>query len=135
MFSEGVLKKRIDIHQFVDLTSTRAAKLYGMFPRKGSVSVGADADLVIWDSDKDVTIAWENLHDNVGYSPYEGMKIKGWPKTVLSRGRVVVDGGELNAEKGSGEFIPREKPESAEPLGRRTVEADLAKKYGFDGVW
>ena len=135
LFSEGVLKGRIDIHRFVELTSTRAAKLYGMFPRKGSLAVGADADVVIWDADKDVTIAWENLHDNVGYSPYEGMKLKGWPRTVVSRGRVVIDGGELHAERGSGEFIPREKPESAEPLGRKTIEAELAKKYGFDGVW
>ena len=135
LFSEGVLKKRIDLHQFVELTSTRAAKLYGMFPRKGSISVGADADLVIWDGQKEVTIAWENLHDNVGYTPYEGRKVTGWPLTVLSRGRVVVDDGELQAERGSGLFIPREKPSSAEPLGRGSHEAGLMARYGFGEAW
>ena len=92
LFSEGVLKGRIDIHRFVELTSTRAAKIYGMFPQKGSISIGADADLVIWDQDREVTIESAKLHDNVGYTPYEGRKVKGWPATVLSRGRVVVDG-------------------------------------------
>lgn len=135
LFSEGVLKNRIDLHRFVELTSTRAAKLYGMFPRKGSISIGADADLVIWDANKEVTIAWENLHDNVGYTPYEGKKVRGWPVQVLSRGRVVIDNGELQVEKGSGAFIPREKPSSAEPLGRTSPEAELTKRYGFDGVW
>lgn len=135
LFSEGVLKNRIDLHRFVELTSTRAAKLYGMFPRKGSISVGADADLVIWDPGKEVTIAWENLHDNVGYTPYEGKKIRGWPVRVLSRGRVVVDDGDLQVEKGSGEFIPREKPASAEPPGRTSPEAELTRRYGFDDIW
>jgi len=135
LFSEGVLGKRIDLHRFVELTSTRAAKLYGMFPRKGSLSVGADADLVIWDADKEVTIAWENLHDDVGYTPYEGRKIRGWPLTVLSRGRVVVEDGEMKAERGSGQFIPREKPSSAEPLGRLAPEAGLLKRFGAGDVW
>jgi dihydropyrimidinase len=80
-----------------------------MFPQKGSISIGADADLVIWDADRDVTLESAKLHDNVGYTPYEGRKIKGWPLTVLSRGRVVVDKGELSVERGSGEFVAREK--------------------------
>jgi dihydropyrimidinase len=109
LFSEGVLKGRIDIHRFVELTSTRAAKIYGMFPQKGSISIGADADLVIWDQDREVVVESAKLHDNVGYTPYEGRKVKGWPATVLSRGRVVVDGGELQVERGSGEFVAREK--------------------------
>lgn len=135
LFSEGVLKNRIDLHRFVELTSTRAAKLYGMFPRKGSISIGADADLVIWDANKEVTIAWENLHDNVGYTPYEGKKIRGWPLQVFSRGRLVVDNGDLLVDKGSGEFIPREKPSSAEPLGRATAEVELVKRSGFNRLW
>jgi dihydropyrimidinase len=135
LFSEGVLKKRIDLHRFVDLTSTRAAKLYGMFPRKGSISVGADADLVIWDPQREVVIESAKLHDNVGYTPYEGRKIVGWPVTVLSRGRVVVEDGELRVERGSGEFIAREKPHSAEPLGRPVPEWQLAKRFGTGNPW
>jgi dihydropyrimidinase len=109
LFSEGVLKGRLDIHRFVELTSTRAAKIYGMFPRKGSLSIGADADLVIWDADKEIVVESAKLHDNVGYTPYEGRRIRGWPLTVVSRGRVVVHGGELQVERGSGEFVAREK--------------------------
>jgi dihydropyrimidinase len=109
LFSEGVLKGRIDVHRFVELTSTRAAKIYGMFPQKGSLAIGADADLVIWDAEREVVVGAANLHDNVGYTPYEGRTVKGWPVTVLSRGRVVVHGGELQVERGSGEFVAREK--------------------------
>jgi dihydropyrimidinase len=109
LFSEGVLRGRIDVHRFVDLTSTRPAKIYGMFPQKGSISIGADADLVLWDADREVVVESAKLHDSVGYTPYEGRKVKGWPLTVLSRGRVVVDGGELQVERGSGEFVAREK--------------------------
>ncbi len=135
LFSEGVLKGRLDLHRFVELTSTRPAQLYGMFPRKGSISVGADADLVIWDAHKTVTLGWEHLHDNVGYTPYAGRTIQGWPRTVLSRGRVVVDAGELLVEKGSGEFIPREKPSAADPLGREAAEVSLARRFGLEDLW
>src|SRR6201989_364153 len=79
LFSEGVGKGRIDLPKFVALTATNAAKLYGLYPRKGTIAVGSDADLAIWDADKDVTIRWKDLHDNVGYTPYEGREIKGWP--------------------------------------------------------
>jgi dihydropyrimidinase len=106
-----------------------------MFPRKGSISVGADADLVIWDPQREVVIESAKLHDNVGYTPYEGRKIVGWPVTVLSRGRVVVEDGELRVERGSGEFIAREKPHSAEPLGRPVPEWQLAKRFGTGNPW
>ena len=98
LFSEGVQKGRITLQQFVALTSANHAKLYGLYPRKGTIAVGSDADFAIWDADKDVTIRWKDLHDNVGYSPYEGRQIKGWPVTVVSRGRVVVEDGKLNAD-------------------------------------
>ncbi|MGH9323529.1 MAG: dihydropyrimidinase [Vicinamibacteria bacterium] len=135
LFSEGVRKGRIDLHRFVELTSTRAAKLYGLFPRKGSLAIGADADLAIWDADDERIVASGTLHDNVGYTPYEGRKVRGWPVTVLSRGRVVVDGGELQVERGSGEFIAREKPLSAEPRSSSVPEWDLAKRFGAGEVW
>ncbi len=133
LFSEGVLGGRIDLHRFVDLTSTRAAKLYGMFPQKGSISIGADADLVIWDGDKEVTIEASALHDNVGYTPYEGRKVRGWPVTVLSRGRVVIADGKLSVEPGSGEFVAREKPAAAEPARHPVPEWALAKQFGVKG--
>ena len=122
-------------HRFVDLTSTRAAKLYGMFPQKGSISIGADADLVIWDPDKEVRIEAAKLHDNVGYTPYDGRTVRGWPLTVLSRGRVVIEGNELKVERGSGEFVAREKPLAAEPSGRHVAEWERAKGFGVKGVW
>ncbi|HJO97371.1 MAG TPA: dihydropyrimidinase, partial [Rhodospirillales bacterium] len=95
LFSEGVKKGRIDLQRFVDLSATTAAKIYGLFPRKGTIAVGADADIAIWDPEKKVTIGTAMLHDNVGYTPYEGRTVTGWPVTVLSRGRVVVEDGEL----------------------------------------
>jgi dihydropyrimidinase len=130
LFSEGVGKGRIDLQRFVDLTSTAAAKLYGLHPRKGTIAVGADADIAIWDLDKKVTVNWDMLHDNVGYTPYEGMELTGWPTTVLSRGRVVVEDEALKVDAGSGEFLPCDKPKSAEPLGRIVPELDPKRNFG-----
>ena len=110
LFSEGVRKGRISMNQFVALTSTNHAQMYGLAHRKGSIAVGMDADLAIWDADKKTTITAANIHDNVGYTPYEGREITGWPVTVLSRGRVVVDDGKLQAERGSGLFLARKTP-------------------------
>ena len=130
LFSEGVGKGRIDIHQFVALTATNVAKLYGLHPKKGTIAVGADADLAIWDPEKEVTVTWDDLHDDVGYTPYEGKALKGWPVTVLSRGRVLVDGKELNIEAGSGEFLPRSLSDAARPLGKTEAEMDPARNFG-----
>jgi dihydropyrimidinase len=132
LFSEGVNKGRIDVHQFVALTSTNAAKIYGLHPRKGTIAVGADADLAIWDPHKDVTVRSEMLNDNVGYSPYEGRTLTGWPVTVISRGRVVVDQGVLQVERGSGTFLPCGLPQPAKPLGRRPSELDPNRNFGAE---
>ncbi|QQS12817.1 MAG: dihydropyrimidinase [Rhodospirillales bacterium] len=129
LFSEGVQKGRIDLHQFVALSATNAAKLYGLYPRKGTIAVGSDADLAIWDDKKDVTVRWTDLHDNVGYTPYEGRRLTGWPVTVISRGRVVVDDGKLDAARGSGQFLRCESPDSSRPLGRPAPE--MAKMAAF----
>jgi len=110
LFSEGVLKGRISLNEFVALTSTNHAKMYGMHPRKGAIAPGADADLVIWDAECTRTVTHTGLHDAVGYTPYEGRSVTGWPQTVISRGRVVVDGDTLQAAAGSGEFIARGLP-------------------------
>ena len=132
LFSEGVGKGRIDIQQFVALTSTNVAKIYGLLPRKGTIAVGSDADIAIWDPDLEVTVTWDLLHDNVGYTPYEGRKLRGWPVTVLSRGRVAVEDGELKVERGSGQFLPRYLSDAAQPLNRLVPEMDVNRNFGAE---
>jgi dihydropyrimidinase len=105
LFSEGVVKGRIDLSRFVALTASNNAKLYGLHPRKGTIAVGADADLALWDPEKRVTIRNDDLHSNCDYTPYEGMEVQGWPRTVMSRGVVVVEEGELKAAPGRGRFL------------------------------
>ncbi len=111
LFSEGVMTGRMSIHQFVALTATNHARLYGLAPRKGAIALGADADLALWNPEREVHVAAAMLHDRVGYTPYEGRTLKGWPEVVLSRGRVVVEGNALHVAAGSGEFIARGTPE------------------------
>jgi dihydropyrimidinase len=130
LFSEGVQKGRITLQQFVALTATNHARLYGLYPRKGTIAVGSDADFAIWDADKDITVHWKDLHDNVGYTPYEGREIKGWPITVVSRGRVIVEDGKLHAARGSGKFLPCASPDSSKPLGRATPELQAMSRFG-----
>jgi len=105
LFSEGVSKGRIDLRRFVALTATNAARIYGLYPKKGTVAVGSDADLVIWDKDREVVVTNELLHHNCDYTPYEGMAVRGWPAMVLSRGDIVVEEDKLLAEPGRGEFL------------------------------
>jgi dihydropyrimidinase len=105
LFSEGVVKGRIDLPRFVALTATNSAQLYGLAPRKGAIAIGADADLAIWDPEKRVTIRNADLHHNVDYTPYEGTEVQGWPETVISRGHIVVEDGRLKAEPGRGRFL------------------------------
>jgi len=130
LFSEGVNKGRIDLSQFVALTATNAAKMYGLHPRKGTIAVGTDADIAIWDPEREVTVGTEMLHDNVGYTPYEGRTVVGWPVKVINRGRLVVDEGELLVERGSGEFLPCAQPATAKPVGRTASELDPARNFG-----
>ena len=130
LFSEGVRTGRIDQHRFVELAATNAARLYGLYPRKGTIAIGADADVAIWDPDREVTVTHDLVHDNAGYTPYVGMQLTGWPVTVLSRGRVVVDDGELDAERGSGKFLACDRPALARPLGRLVPELDPDRNFG-----
>ena len=131
LFSEGVRKGRLSLNQFVALTSTNAAKIYGLHPRKGTIAIGSDADIVIWDPNWERVISTAILHDNMDYTPYDGMEITGWPRTVINQGRVVVYNETLQVERGSGSFLERE-PEDVAPLGddallshTRTFEAKL----------
>ena len=109
LFSEGVAKGRIDLNRFVALTSTNHAKTYGLYPRKGTIAVGSDADIVLWDPKKAVTITHDLLHDGSDYTPYEGLEVVGWPALTMVRGRVVVDDGRLVGEKGYGAYLSRAK--------------------------
>ena len=128
LLSEGVLKGRITLQQYVALTATNVAKIYGLSHRKGSIVVGHDADLVIWDTDKERRVSQSMLHHNTDYTPYEGMTVSTWPDIVLSRGEVVVRGGEpaAGAKQGRGEFLRCERPEGALPRkGVQGIEARI----------
>jgi len=107
IYNGGVAGGKIGLNRFVELTSTSAAKLFGLFPRKGTIAVGSDADIVIFDPNEEMTITAAAHHMNVDYSAYEGMKVKGVTKTVLSRGRVVIDDGKYVGKPGDGQFLRR----------------------------
>jgi dihydropyrimidinase len=109
LYSEGVLGGRITLQKFVELTATNPAKAYGLHPRKGTIAVGSDADLVVWD-ERDVTVDNAALHHAVDYTPYEGMRLKAWPGLTLSRGEVVWDGREFKGQAGRGRFLPCGQP-------------------------
>ena len=107
LFSEGVMKGRISPSRFVELTSYMPAKLFGLYPQKGSLEQGADADLVLFDPEQQVTITHDLLHDNIDYTPYESMPCLGWPMMTISRGKVVACNGEFMGEAGNGRFVRR----------------------------
>lgn len=107
IYNGGVVENRISLNRFVELTSTAAAKMFGMFPKKGTIAVGSDADIVIFDPEKEHTFGVDAEHMNVDYSSYEGWKVKGKVETVLSRGRVVIAGSEHKGKAGDGQFIKR----------------------------
>ena len=107
IYNGGVAGGRISVNRFVELTSTAAAKLFGLFPRKGTIAVGSDADIVIFDPNEEMTLSVKTHHMNVDYSAYEGMKVRGVTKTVLSRGRVVIEDGKHVGKPGDGAFLKR----------------------------
>jgi dihydropyrimidinase len=107
VYNGGVAGGRIGLNRFVELTSTAAAKIFGLFPRKGTIAVGSDADIVIFDPNQETTISASTHHMNVDYSAYEGMKIRGSVKTVLSRGKVIIEDGKYAGKAGDGRFLKR----------------------------
>jgi dihydropyrimidinase len=107
IYNGGVVENRITLNRFVELTSTAAAKMFGMFPKKGTIAVGSDADIVIFDPNGETKFGVEHEHMNVDYSSYEGWTVKGKVETVLSRGRVVIENGEHTGNQGDGQFIKR----------------------------
>ena len=109
LFSEGVKKGKISLNKFVEVTSTNVAKIFGMYPQKGTIAVGSDADIVIFDPNEKHLISVNTHHMNCDYSGYEGWEITGKCKTVILRGKVVVDNNKLMTKKGYGKFIKRNK--------------------------
>ena len=110
VFNGGVNSGRISLNKFVELTSTAAAKTFGLFPKKGTIAVGSDADIVIFDPNRTETISVNNTcthHMNVDYNTYEGFEVTGFTETVLSRGKVIIDNCEYVGKKGDGHFLKR----------------------------
>jgi dihydropyrimidinase len=107
LFSEGVTTGRITPEQFVALTATQHARLYGLYPKKGTIAVGADADLTLWDPRRTETIRQEILHHGADYTPWEGFPVTGWPVVTIARGEVVVEEGRLTGPDGHGTYLAR----------------------------
>jgi dihydropyrimidinase len=125
LFDAMVKKGRTGLADFVRLTSSEPARIYGLAPKKGTVAIGSDADLVVWDAGKKTRITHDTTHDDSGYSAYAGREIEGWPTHVLRRGQVIVRDGALEAKPGSGRFLPRPGGRYAAPTGNLTPELRL----------
>jgi dihydropyrimidinase len=104
---QGVREGKLNLQHFVDLVSTMPARLFGLFPRKGTIAPGSDADLLIFDPERSLTISASNQHQRVDYNPYEGMHVQGVPDTVLLRGKVIVRDRQYVGGKGGGQFLSR----------------------------
>jgi dihydropyrimidinase len=130
LFDAMVSKGRLGLHKFVELTATAPARLYDLGGRKGSITIGADADLVLWDPKREVTLTDEMMHDRSGFTPFAGRRVKGWPETVLRRGEVIIESGHLMGKPGSGRFLPRGGGEAARPRGVATADMDPARNFG-----
>jgi len=107
LFSEGVATRKISLEQFAAVISTNTAKLFGLYPQKGAIQVGSDADLVLWDPAEVQVITGENMHSQAGFTIYEGKEMTGWPVMTLRRGEVVSVFGKIIGKPGSGKIIPR----------------------------
>jgi dihydropyrimidinase len=107
LWDGGVRTGRISMNRFVEITSTAPAKLFGLYPRKGTVAVGADADLLVWDGEKKHVLGEKTLHMRVDYSPFEGKDVVGGPTHVLSHGKVVVENGKYLGKMGDVRFVKR----------------------------
>jgi len=109
LYSEGVGKGRLSLNRFVEVISTNPAKLFGLYPQKGTVAVGSDADIVIFDPQKEVTIRHRDMHSRSDFELYEGFQVTGWPAQTLSRGEVIVDNGKVLGQAGRGKLLRRGK--------------------------
>ncbi len=130
LFDAMVTKGRFGVEKFVEWTSAAPACMYGLNPKKGSIAIGADADICVWDPARKVTLSDEAVHDRTRFTPYAGRTITGWPTMVLRRGAVIVDDGKLAVAAGSGQFLPRDAGPAATPTGRVSPEFDPSRNFG-----
>src|SRR5215467_14621662 len=115
LWSKGVMEGRITANQFVALTSTNHARMYGLYPRKGSIAVGFDADIVLWDANRREVIRQEIMHHGADYTPYEGLAVTGWPVMTILRDKPVAQEGKILGEPGDGTFLKRNRSPYATP--------------------
>jgi dihydropyrimidinase len=106
-FDGGVAAGRISVNRWVELTSTSPAKIFGLYPQKGTLAPGTDADIVVFDPNAETVLSYKTLHMNVDYNPYEGRRVRGATETVISRGEVIVEGGDFVGKPGRGRFVKR----------------------------
>jgi dihydropyrimidinase len=130
LFSEGVSKGRISLDEFVRLTATNPARLMGLAPRKGSIAIGADADLALWDPKAKRTITNALMQHAIDYTPYEGMEVTGWPVMTIRRGEVVMRDGVVQAEPGTAQYLPRGPYDMVKPRGVLANGFDAAPPLG-----
>jgi dihydropyrimidinase len=121
LWHHGVSTGRITRQQFVDLTSTRAAKIFHLYPRKGSITIGADADLTVWDPEGTRTISAASHAYQNDENIFEGFRVKGVPSAVVANGRIVYQGGDLRVERGAGRFLARTPQPTVEPALARST--------------
>jgi dihydropyrimidinase len=133
LFSEGFMAGRLTINEFVAVTATNHARMYGLSHCKGNIAVGLDADLALWNPEREVTVGTAMLHDEVGYTPYEGKRLRGWPELVMSRGRVVVRDNQLQVARGSGRYIHRRSPDAVLPQPGTAPASRLPAMLGLQG--
>ncbi len=122
LFSEGVRKGRISLRRFVELSASNPARIFGLYPQKGVIAVGSDADLAIWDEEMRATVTIEKLHDNMDYTPYESMELEGWPTTTIAGGAIVWHEGRATGTPGSGRLLRRGAPQTAGFYNRNHVK-------------
>ena len=132
LFSEGFIKGRITLTHFVALAAGNVSKIYGLDHCKGSITEGLDADIAIWDPEVAREVKAADMHDNMEFTPYEGMHITGWPTVVIQRGQVVVENNELKVGRGAGKFIPRNTIDCTGMPGKLAPELNPELNFGVD---
>ena len=107
LYSEGVRKGRLSLNRFVEVSATKPAQLFGLYPQKGTIAVGSDADITVFDPQKPVTIRQSDMHSNQDWELHEGFEVTGWPAMTISRGDIIVENSKVNAEPGRGKLVKR----------------------------